>query len=125
MEKTRNLRAVNVSLPANTSAGYHESKIEIPNEYNMITGLALFIQDQPEAIKDFKINVRETNTEHFNLTSKRLFEVNSTVPPKDRFMPQQIPSGNHLDLFLGIELPVAIPANQELNFQVVLEVMSI
>ena len=113
MKKIKNYIAVEVERLEGDAGNYKEVKINIPNDYDVITGLAVFIEEQPEEITDFKIAIRETKQQHFDLISKKVFEAGLNVAPNDKFATIDIPTDKSKDLYLGVKLPIAVPAGKK------------
>jgi hypothetical protein len=118
------LNTIEVELPAETPAGLNQFQFEIPQQYTTIIALALFVEEQPVEVTDFKIGVTSDQLTYIPLSTKKAYESSNAIAPNEKFLTGiEIPCEKGRTVFLNVKTSVAIPAGKALKFSVITQIV--
>lgn len=117
------LRTKRIKLEEESEAGLRTIDLEIPEQYDKIVGVAVFMHNKPSTLTDVKINIASSTQDYFNLTTTKVFESGNGVAPDNKFMSIEIPCTRDLTTQLKLRTEQEIPTGETLEFDIVLKVI--
>lgn len=124
LEHKVDLRTKKITLDAESPSGLYTYDLDIPEQYDIIVGIAVFIHSLPTGFNDAKFNIASSTKDYFNLTTSKIFESNSGVAPNDKFFDIEIPCSKDLVTQLKLKTDIDIPLEEKLEFDVVMKVIN-
>lgn len=119
------LNTLEVEIAGGTAAGIKTFDLKIPNKFDTIIGFALFVEELPAGVEDFKVQLSADDIPYLPMTTRKVYESSSSIAPNDKFLTQlSIPCDTGRELTLKVRTSVAIPANTNLKFSIVSQVVN-